>query len=150
MYGKNRRKGKKTIQSNRAIYDGIQFASQLEVYMYKVLKEASIDFEYEGEVFELIESFHFSNSSFERTAAKKNLEDKGNKKVRGITYTPDFTNKHLFIIETKGRANESFPIRWKLFKRLLHLNNDSRVLYKPQCKEDCRYVVEDILRRFYS
>ena len=38
-----------------------------------------------------------------------------------IKYTPDFIGKD-FIIETKGRANESFPMRWKLFKRLI-VNN---------------------------
>jgi len=69
MYGK-RRKGKKTIQSSRSKFDGIQFASQLEVFMYKALKEANIDFEYESEVFQLVEGFHFGNSSFERTATK--------------------------------------------------------------------------------
>ena len=39
------------------------------------------------------------------------------KKYLTIKYTPDFIGKD-FIIETKGRANESFPLRWKLFKRL--------------------------------
>ena len=148
MYGKGRMKGKKTIQSKRSKVDGIQFASQLEVFMYKALKEANIDFGYESEVFNLIDSFHFSNSSFERTATKP-IEDRGNKNVRGITYTPDFVSDK-FLIETKGRANESFPIRWKLFKRLLHLNNDKRVLYKPQSQADCKIVVADILDRFYS
>ena len=148
MYGKGRKKGKKTIQSKKGVYDGIQFASQLEVFMYKALKEANIDFGYESEVFNLIDSFHFSNSSFERTATKP-LEDRGDKAIRGISYTPDFISDK-FIIETKGRANESFPIRWKLFKRLLHLNNDKRVLYKPQSQADCKIVVADILDRFYS
>ena len=142
-----RKTGKKTIQSKKGVYDGIQFASQLEVFMYKALKAANIDFGYETEVFDLIEGFHSKNVSFERTAAKPMI-NRGEKKVRGISYTPDFVSKH-FIIETKGRANESFPIRWKLFKRLLHLNNDERVLYKPQSQADCKLVIEDILKRFY-
>jgi len=41
-------------------------------------------------------------------------------------------------------------LRWKLFKRLLHNNNDTRVLYKPQSQADCKTVVEDILKRFYN
>jgi len=143
-----RKPGKKTIQSKKSTYDGIKFASQLEVFMYKALKSAGIDFEYEGEVFDLIEGFHSKNASYERTAAKPMI-DRGDKKVRGIKYTPDFTSKH-FLIETKGRANESFPLRWKLFKRLLHINNDNRVLYKPQSQSDCKIVIEDIIKRFYN
>ena len=142
-----RKTGKKTIQSKKGVYDNIQFASQLEIFMYKALKAANIEFEYEGEVFDLIEGFHSKNVSFERTANKPMI-NRGEKKVRGIKYTPDFVSKH-FILETKGRANESFPIRYKLFKRLLHLNNDTRVLYKPQSQADCKLVVEDILKRFY-
>ena len=141
-----RKAGKKTIQSKKGEYDGIKFASQLEIYMYKALKAANIDFGYETEVFQLIEGFHSDNVSFERTANKEMI-NRGEKKVRGIIYTPDFVSDK-FIIETKGRPNESFPLRWKLFKRLLHLTNDSRVIYKPQSQADCLVVVEDILKRF--
>ena len=78
-----RKTGKKTIQSKKGVYDGIQFASQLEVFMYKALKAANIDFGYETEVFDLIEGFHSKNVSFERTAAKPMI-NRGEKKVRGI------------------------------------------------------------------
>lgn len=142
-----RKAGKKTIQSKKGEYDGIKFASQLEVFMYKALKAANIDFGYETEVFQLIEGFHSDNVSFERTATKPMI-NRGEKKVRGIIYTPDFVSDK-FICETKGRPNESFPLRWKLFKRTLHLNNDTRVIYKPQSQADCLIVVEDILKRFY-
>ena len=53
--------GKKQINSKRGVYDGIKFASQLEISCYKLLKEAGIDFEYEGEVFELMSEFHLEN-----------------------------------------------------------------------------------------
>ena len=142
-----RKAGKKTIQSKKGEYDGIKFASQLEVFMYKALKAADIDFGYETEKFVLIEAFHSENVSFERTANKEMI-NRGEKNVRSITYTPDFVSDK-FLIETKGRANESFPIRFKLFKRLLHLNNDKRVIYKPQSQSDCLIVIEDILKRFY-
>ena len=49
---------------------------------------------------------------------KESLKIEVIKKYLPIKYTPDFIGED-FIIETKGRANESFPIRWKLFKRLL-------------------------------
>ena len=45
--------------------------------------------------------------------AKENIKIEVIKKILNIKYTPDFIGKD-FIIETKGRANESFPLRWKL------------------------------------
>ena len=142
-----RKTGKKTIQSKKGWYDGIKFASQLEIYMYKQLQANDVEFGYETERFDIIDGFHSDNVSFERTATKDFI-NRGEKKIRGIYYTPDFVSDK-FIIETKGRANESFPVRWKLFKRLLHLNNDMRVIYKPQSKADCDVAVKDILKRFH-
>ena len=142
-----RKTGKKTIQSKRGWYDGIKFASQLEVYMYKIMQDAGVEFGYETERFDIIDPFYSGNISYERTATKDFI-NRGEKKVRGIFYTPDFVSEH-FIIETKGRPNESFPIRWKLFKRHLDLTNDMRVVYKPQSKADCDVALEDILKRFY-
>ena len=142
-----RKTGKKTIQSKKGWYDGIKFASQLEIYMYKQLQANDVEFGYETERFDIIDGFHSDNVSFERTTSYYFI-NRGEKKIRGIYYTPDFVSEH-FIIETKGKANESFPVRWKLFKRLLHLNNDMRVIYKPQSKADCDVAVKDILKRFY-
>ena len=57
-------------------------------------------------------------------------------KVRSITYTPDFVDPNgKWIIETKGYANESFPLRWKLFKRHLKENNLAYVLFMPRNKD---------------
>ena len=53
-----------------------------------------------------------------------------------IKYTPDFIGDD-FIIETKGRANESFPMRWKLFKRLSNEQFPTVTLYKPQNQKEC-------------
>ena len=143
-----RRKGKKTIQSSKKVVDGIQFDSALESFMYVLLRDNNIQADYEGEKFTLIEGFNFPIDSFERTANKPMI-NRGNNKQRAITYTPDFTRPE-FIIEVKGRANETFPMRWKLFKRWIAINRPNAVLYKPQSQADCKLVVEDILQRFYS
>ena len=56
------------------------------------------------------------NKAYEKQAnGKGDFTNRGEKKILGIKYTPDFTGKD-YIIECKGRANESFPLRWKLFK----------------------------------
>ena len=139
--------GKKTINSKKGVYDGIKFASQLEISCYKLLKEAGIDFEYEGEVFELMSEFHLENVLFKRKGLKR-IADIGDSKVRKIYYTPDFVSD-LFIIEAKGRMSQSFPLRWKMFLNTIFQTNDKRAIYMPTNKADCQLVVNDILKRFY-
>ena len=139
--------GKKQINSKRGVYDGIKFASQLEISCYKLLKDAGIDFEYEGEVFELMSEFHLENVLFKRKGMK-GISNVGDSKVRKIYYTPDFVSD-LFIIEAKGRMSQSFPLRWKMFLNTIFQTNDKRAIYMPTTKADCQLVVEDILKRFY-
>lgn len=138
---------KRKIKSKKIVIDGITFLSKLEGYMYSALKKANIKFQHEVEVFTLIEGFRFNSSSYERQSnSKGDMIDRGNKKVLAITYKPDFTS-HDFIIECKGFPNESFNLRWKLFKRLLSLSDDNRTLYKPQTNKECDKVVRLILEK---
>lgn len=85
--------------------DGISFKSKLEGYVYSRLKEETLKAEYEPIKFELVPSFQFQD-----------------KKIRPMTYTPDFVGNN-FIIEAKGRPNDVFPYKWKLFMYYLKLNN---------------------------
>ena len=125
--------------------DGIQFRSGLEKNTYIALKEAGLFELYEEEVFQLIEGFTLPNICIEKQAnGKGELIDRGQKKLLGIKYTPDFTGKD-YIIECKGRANESFPLRWKLFKRWCVKNGDTRALYKPQNQKDIAIMIKLIL-----
>ena len=103
------------VRAKKVTFDGIKFASGLEKYMYIVLKKAKIKARYEGETFIIQEGFAFDVDSYERQSnGKGELVNRGQKKVLPIKYTPDFVSDS-FIIECKGRANESFPIRWKMF-----------------------------------
>jgi hypothetical protein len=140
---KARKKG--PVVAKKVIYNGITFASGLEKYMYKALKDAKIDFKYEGQTFELLPGFNFSNDCYERQSnGKGDFINRGLKKVLNIKYTPDFIGED-FIIETKGRANESFPLRWKMFKYLMSIEEDKRALYKPQNQAECDKTIEIIL-----
>ena len=143
----SRSKKRGPVVAKKVSFDGINFASGLEKHMYIALKKHKLFDQYEGEVFHLIEGFRFDQDSFERQSnGKGDLINRGNKKVLGIKYTPDFTS-YDYIIETKGRANESFPMRWKLFKRWLVSNGDNRVIYKPQKQSECDEVVQLILKK---
>jgi len=137
-----RKKG--PVQAKKITYDGINFASGLERYMHMALKKNRIRAKYEGETFVLINGFHLSNESYERQSnGKGELVNRGGKRILPIKYTPDFIGED-FIIETKGRANESFPIRWKLFKRLVSEQFPNYVLFKPQNQKECDRVIDII------
>ena len=139
---KRRSKKRGPVQAKKITYDGINFASGLERYTYMALKKNKLFEGYENEVFQLIEGFNFDNESYEKQAnGKGDYTDRGQKKILGIKYTPDFVGKD-YIIECKGRANESFPIRWKLFKLWLTKNKIGKTLYKPQNQKEVDRTIQ--------
>lgn len=145
--GRMRRKKKGPVQAKKVTYDGIKFASGLERYCYMALKKAKIKADYEGETFVLQEGFDFTSEAFERQSnGKGEYRDRGRKKILNIKYTPDFIGDG-FIIECKGRANESFPLRYKMFKKWIQENRPGTILYKPQNQSEVDKTVEDILKR---
>jgi hypothetical protein len=111
------------------VYDGIQFLSGLEVYCYQQLKEHNIYVEYEPISFVIIEAFTY-----------------GNEKIRPMTYKPDFVGEE-FIIECKGWMNESFPLRWKMFKYMLYRNKIIYDIYLPRKRTDVDEVIVQILKK---
>ena len=129
------------VQSKKIIIDGIKFASGLEAYMYKALKKAKIKAVYEKRTFEVFPSFKFKNTSYERQAnGKGKMVDRGNKNILAIKYTPDFEGKD-FIIECKGRPNDTFPLRWKMFKLYITTYHKNYKLFKPQRQNECDDVI---------
>jgi hypothetical protein len=132
------------VRAKKVSFDGIQFQSGLEVYMYKALKEANIVAEYEPTSYTLLEGFDLEGICFEKQAnGKGEYKDRGCKKVLAIKYKPDFVGRD-FVIECKGRANESFPLRWKLFKNWIALRAPTIALFKPQNQKDCDYTIKQI------
>ena len=140
-----RRKKQGPVRAKKKIVDGIEFKSGLEAYMYKALKEAKIQAKYEGVKYEIAPSFDFKNKCYERQAnSKGEYRNRGGKAIRKVTYTPDFTGDN-FVIECKGRPNESFPIRWKLFKMYASKKLSKVKIYKPQNQKECDETVSLIL-----
>ena len=142
---KRYKKKRGPVNSKKITVDGITFASGLEKYMYQALKDADIRAQYEGKTFVVSEGFDFPNISIERCAnGRGEFKDRGNKKILPIKYTPDFIGDG-FIIECKGRGNESFPIRWKLFKKVVSSEHPHVIIYKPQNQKECDQTVKSIL-----
>ena len=145
--GFRRSKKRGPVRANKVTFDGIKFASGLEKYMYIALKNAKIHAVYEGATFELQEGFMFDIDSYERQGNGKGaMINRGQKKILNIKYTPDFVSSS-FIIECKGRANESFPLRWKMFKKYVNRKMKHVTLYKPQNQKECDEVVNLILNK---
>ena len=142
---KRRKKG--PVQAKKIKYDGINFASGLERHMYMALQKAKIKAEYEGQTYTLLDGFDFTSECYERQSnGKGDFTNRGNKRILPIRYTPDFVADD-FIIECKGRANESFPMRWKLFKKYVQENMPNVTLYKPQNQAECDQVIQSILNK---
>ena len=146
MMKKKFKRKKGPVRSKKVTFDGITFASGLEKYMYIALKKAKIHADYEGATFVLQEDFKFQIDSYERQAnGKGDMVNRGQKKIQSIKYTPDFVSSS-FIIECKGRANESFPMRWKMFKKYVNHKMKHVTLYKPQNQKECDKVIELIIK----
>ena len=143
---KRKRKKRGPVRAKKVVYDGITFASGLEKYMYRALKKAKVKAKYEGRTYTIQSGFEFNMDSYERQSnGKGEFKNRGNKKILPIKYTPDFIGDG-FIIECKGRANESFPMRWKLFKGYVNTVQPYVTLYKPQNQKECDQGIELITK----
>ena len=139
------RRRKKSVNKIRnataKVYKGIKFRSKLEVFAYKQLEAAKIKSMYEENTYTLMPGFYPIMDSYEPSKG----EYKNNtKKVRAITYTPDFVDPDgKWIIEVKGYANDVFPIKWKLFKMYLMENDmEDCTLYLPRNQKQVKETVE--------
>ncbi len=144
-----RKKGSSFTKGKKKVFPfrGTNYKSGLELKMAKLLYEAKIKFDYEPMTYNLMEGFRFSRSSYERqTNGKGEFRERGGNKILPIKYTPDFIGKG-FVIETKGHANESFPLRWKMFKNHVLKNKLDVILFKPQTHKECESVIQILKTR---
>lgn len=139
---------KKSKKKNLKV-DGIEFKSGLEVYCYNELKKSGIDFKYEPTTFKLTQDEKLPFDVYKKTQ-KTPIHKVKTKNSRGTAYTPDFIiydkKKIVYVIETKGFANESFPIRVKLWysycvNNLKHL----KAYFLPSNQKEVDFVIDNIL-----
>lgn len=113
----------------------ISFKSKLEMRAYGLLKQLGLKPLYERKVFELIEPFESATPFYDKeTDAQRRRriadgdKEKGrllarkSRKAQATRYTPDFYFRYKDVdvyIETKGFENDVFPVKRKLFRRLL-------------------------------
>lgn len=139
-------KRRQIVFAKKQTYDGIKFDSGLEVTMYKLLKKNGFKFEREGKKFVVFSKIKLTNGCWERPQ-KRSPEMKDRRNVREVTYTPDFVDiKGRWIIECKGRANEQFPIKWKLFKLYVSQMEKPPMIFIPTNEKDCQQVIEVLIK----
>lgn len=123
---------KKIKGAKGVIFEGIKFKSRLEMTCYKKFKEAGLDFSYESEKVILWEGFKpssiliYSPKKEGRGSYRGNLEIQ-EKKLLNVTYTPDFVvtkDKCKIYLDVKGMPNDTYPIKKKLFLKVLEERND--------------------------
>lgn len=112
-------------------YNKIRFKSKLEAAFYKLLIEAGFEPQYEQRTYLLWEGCKPTIPFYTKDKKTKllKLEDT---KLRNITYTPDFTfnyNGRLIIIEAKGKENDTYPLKRKLFRGLLESLAPNNLLF---------------------
>ena len=123
----------------------ITFKSKLEESFYKTLISAGLVPEYESTRFILSEGFKPTVPFYNRSKSRVFRLDMN--KVRDITYTPDFIipyNDTLFIIEAKGIENDTFPLKKKLFRKLLESMKIPCVYFEVHTKKELLEVINII------
>lgn len=119
-------KNKKVKNAKICTYDNITFKSQLECRCYQKLTENKFNVKYEPFKISLLDGFYPKTFGLyqptKQRSTKKYIFGRIYKKILDITYTPDFfvwfDNKKIFI-ETKGKPNETYPLKKKLFLKKL-------------------------------
>ena len=128
-------------------YNGIAFKSKLEAAFYRILLQAGFEPQYERRTYLLWKGCKPTVPFYTKDRKTKLLKlDKT--KLRNMTYTPDFTfnyNGRLIIIEAKGKENDTYPLKRKLFRRLLEdCTHDNPLFFEVFTQKQLLQAIEII------
>ena len=117
-------KNKKIKNATPLDYKGIHFKSTLEVSIFKALEENNLEPHYEEYTYELISGWKPKIAFYRKS-----------KKIISIKYTPDIHfiwKNYMVFIEVKGRENDVYYLKKKLFRRFLeNTYNESNTGFLP-------------------
>ena len=136
--------------------DGIHFKSKLEYRFYNLLKEEGYNPGYEKDTFIIQPGFYPTLPCYDvhyNHKIKAREFGLSSSKVRPITYTPDFTlsiGDILFVMEIKGKENDVFPVKKKIFRKWMedyYHSTGQKIVYfeifnKKQMLESIRIIKE--------
>lgn len=138
---------KKVKNATEIVFDGIKFKSKLEAAFYKILTQAGFNPQYEQRTYLLWKGYK-PTVPFYTKDKKTKLLKLYKDKLRNMTYTPDFTfnyNGRLIIIEAKGKENDTYPLKRKLFRGLLEgQTNDNPLFFEVYTQKQLLQAIEII------
>lgn len=147
---------KKIRGAKKKVLDGITFDSHLEAACYRELKSAGIEFEYNSNTYEIFPGVRLNKVNFIESKVKNRgyhqyFNKKGEKlKLVAVKYTPDFVIKSIddtpIFIETKGRANDVYPYKRRMFFKKLEDDNTIKEAYffEPRTVKQIKESIEQI------
>lgn len=138
---------KKVKNATEIVFDGIKFKSKLELAFYKILTQAGLNPQYERKTYLLWEGCKPTVPFYTRDKKTKLLK-LDDVKLRNMTYTPDFTfdyNGRLIIVEAKGKENDTYPLKRKLFRGLLEgCTHDNPLFFEVFTQKQLLQAIEII------
>lgn len=126
-------------------FDGIKFKSKWECKVYQMLKEAGLDPQYENIKISLQDTFSPTIPFYTRNKDKTFTADF--RKVRAITYSPDFRidyNGKCYFIEAKGMKTDSYSIKVKLFRKWLETNYPDTMVFEVYTQKNVKDTINII------
>lgn len=150
VMGENR----KIKNTKEVVFDNIKFKSQLERSCYKKIKETDLDVQYESEKIILWEGVKLDKVSLHAPKKiragkyEKDLQEQTRALLK-ITYTPDFIiirGKHKIYIDAKGKENDVYPIKKKMFLKHLEEREDDYIyhFFEPHSVKQIMQTIQTI------
>ena len=140
---------KKVIGATECVVDGIRFKSRWEGEVYKMLKEAGLNPQYEELKIHLQETFEPKVPFYTRVKDRRRIPGFkiDNYKVRAITYSPDFKveyNNKVYFIEAKGIRTDRYQIIVKLFRKWLETHYPDSIVFEVYTKKHVKDTIKII------
>jgi len=109
----------------KQFYKELKFDSMLELYFYKLLEKAKIEFKFQ-KTYILLEGFRYHG-----------------KAIRKMSLTVDFyISKLNILIDTKGFQRNDNKIKWKLLKDKLIKTENPPEIHMPRNKSQCAEMIK--------
>ena len=136
---------KKVKNATPCVFNGIQFKSILEKNCYMELRRANLTVLYEPTKFVLFKGERVSKPYVHY---KKGLEIiELDKKLVDMTWSFDYEvvnlKGHRFVVEAKGKENDTFPLKLKMFRQAME-NEEYTAILVVNSKKDCLKAIEYI------
>lgn len=111
--------------NTKVIIEGVKFDSKLEAFLYKILKDNGMDFDFQVNI-ELVPKFRFQYEN-----------------IRALNMRVDFLLRHNgrdIYIDTKGFATSEAKIKYKLLKNKFKAEPQVNIIWLKTQKEVNAYI----------